>query len=276
MDGQFDNDKSLQFTYGETLTTQVAAGNVASIATTLNSSNLSVVNTVPLFVGTLISGTNIPQGTVVSAVTAGNPNNTITMSAPATATSTTTLVYNGTHSLMSLRVSPSVDSGIPSTLGLKELINRMQLTLVSMDVICSGNFLIQLYLNGVPVVPTNSFTGYNLTLPVLGTYNRIATGTSSLAQVADHTGPIYTQGGEVMFSYYAVNTAGSTNFSVTSGDLSKIRDLGNSILGGGANNTPGVGGTYPDGPDTVTIVATNIGSSNAAIQGRLSWTEAQA
>ena len=276
MDGQFDNDKSLQFTYGETATTAVAAGNVASIATTLNSTSLSVVNTVPLFVGTLLSGTGIAPGTIVTAVSAGSPNNTITLSAAAIATGTTTLVYNGVSSLMSLRISPSVDSGIPSTLGLKELVNRMQLTLVGMDVICNGNFLIQLYLNGIPVQPTNSFTSYNLTTPAIGTYARIATGTSSLAQIADHSGPVYTTGGEVMFSYYAVNTAGSSNFSVTSGDLSKIRDLGNSILGGAANNTPGVGGTYPDGPDTLTIMATNIGSANASIQGRLSWTEAQA
>jgi hypothetical protein len=276
MDGQFDNDKSLQFTYGETATTSVAAGNVTSINTTLNSFNISVVNTVPLFVGTLVSGTGIPAGSTVSAVSAGNPNNTITLSAAATATGSTPLVYNGVSSLMSLRVSPSVDSGIPGTLGLKELVNRMQLTLVGMDVICNGNFLIQLYLNGVPVQPTSAFTGYTLTTPLLGTYSRIATGTSSLAQVADHNGPVYTSGGEAMYSFYAVNSAGSTNFSVTSADLTKIRDLGNSILGGAANNTPGVGGTYPDGPDTLTIVATNIGVANAAIQGRLSWTEAQA
>lgn len=276
MDGQFDNDKSLQFTYGETATTAVAAGNVASVATTLNSSNVSVVNTVPLFVGTLVSGTGIPAGATVSAVIAGNPNNTITLSSPMTATGTTLLVYNGVSSLMSLRVSPSVDSGIPGILGLKELINRMQLTLVGMDVICNGNFLVQLYLNGVPVQPTNAFTGYTLTTPQLGTYSRIATGTSSLAQVADHNGPVYTSGGEAMYSFYAVNSAGSTNFSVTSADLTKIRDLGNSIMGGGANNTPGTSGTYPDGPDVLTIVATNIGSANATIQGRLSWTEAQA
>ena len=276
MDGQFDNDKSLQFTYGETATTAVAAGNVASIATTLNSTSLSVVNTVPLFVGTLLSGTGIAPGTIVTAVSAGSPNNTITLSAAAIATGTTTLVYNGVSSLMSLRISPSVDSGIPSTLGLKELVNRMQLTLASMDVLVNGNFLIQLYLNGIPVQPTNSFTSYNLTTPLLGTYARIATGTSSLAQIADHFGPVYVSGGEVMFSYYAVNTAGSGNFSVVSGDLTKIRDLGNSIQGGAANNTPGVGGTYPDGPDVLTVVATNIGTANAVIQGRLSWTEAQA
>jgi hypothetical protein len=79
-----------------------------------------------------------------------------------------------------------------------------------------------------------------------------------------------------MFSFYAVNNAGSTNFSVASAALNMLRDLGNSILGGGTTNTPGASGVYPDGPDTLTVVGVNIGSSNAQIQTRLSWTEAQA
>jgi hypothetical protein len=58
-------------------------------------------------------------------------------------------------------------------------------------------------------------------------------------------------------------------------DLSKLRDLGNSILGGGFTNIPSVN-VYPDGPDVLTIVAQNIGTASANIQSRLSWTEAQA
>ena len=276
MDGQFDNDKSLQFTYGETTTTTAIAGNVASIATTINSSNLSIVNTTPIFPGMLITGTNIPAGTLVSSITTGNPNNTITMSAAATASGTTTVQYNASVALASLRVSPSVDSGITGTLGQKELINRMQLTLAGLDVITNGNFLVQLYLNGIPTSPVVTVTSYSGTAPNLSSYSRIATGTSSLAQVADHIGPCYVTGGEIMYSFYAVNSAGSTNYSVTSADLTKIRDLGNSIMGGGTSNGPGLAGTYPDGPDVLTIVATNIGTANAAVQTRVSWTEAQA
>jgi hypothetical protein len=59
------------------------------------------------------------------------------------------------------------------------------------------------------------------------------------------------------------------------GDLSKVRDLGNSIMGGGINNTPGTG-FYPDGPDVITIVARNIGAASANVQARINWTEAQA
>jgi hypothetical protein len=176
---------------------------------------------------------------------------------------------------MSLRVSPAVDSGVPANLGQKEIINRMQLTLQALDVLVTGSFLIQLYLNGTPIAPVNTTTSYTGATAALNSFTRIATGTSSLAQVADHGGPCYVNGGESMYSFYAVNSAGSTNQSVVSVDLTKIRDLGNSILGGGLTNTPGTS-IYPDGPDILTVVATNIGSAPALVQARLSWTEAQA
>jgi UDP-N-acetylmuramate dehydrogenase len=46
------------------------------------------------------------------------------------------------------------------------------------------------------------------------------------------------------------------------------------ILGGGSNavNTE----IYPDGPDVLTIVASNVGTETATLVGRVSWTEAQA
>lgn len=197
MDGLFDNDRSLQFTYGETVTTSVAAG--------------------------------------------------------------------GTVPLMTIRAAPAVDGGIPGVLGAKELINRMQLQLVGIDVLVSGSFIIDLLLNAAPAAGSGT----------LGTFGRVATGTSSLAQICDHLGACTVSGGESMFSFYAVNSAGTTNVSVINQDLSKLRDLGNSILGGGLTNVPGVG-FYPDGPDTVTVVARNIGAASANVQTRLSWTEAQA
>lgn len=276
MDGQFDADKSLQFTYGETTTASVIAGNVASVVVTSGSSNVSLVNTTPIFVNSLISGNNIAVGAFVSAITVGSPNNTITMSAAATGTATGTINYNQSVALASLRVSPAVDSGITGVLGLKDLINRMQLTLAGLDVINNGNFLVQLLLNGVPTSPATTITSFTGQPAVLNSYNRIAQGTSSLAQVADHQGGCFVTGGEVMYSFYAVNSAGSANYSTTFVDLTKIRDLGNSILGGGVNNTPATSGTYPDGPDVLTVVATNIGTANAFIQTRISWTEAQA
>jgi hypothetical protein len=168
--------------------------------------------------------------------------------------------------LMSLRISPSVDSGITGTLGQREIINRMQLKLVQADVLVNGSFLITLVLNGTTVAQAGG---------TLGSYTSIATGTSSLAQVADHTGNVSVTGGENIFGFYAVNNAGSTNFSQFQGDLTQLRDLGNGILGGGLFNTPNTN-VYPDGPDVLTVVATNIGTGFANVFARLGWTEAQA
>jgi hypothetical protein len=197
MDGRFDADKNLQFTYGET------------------------------------SPALVPPG--------------------------------GTAALLSIRISPSVDNGIPGYYGQKEILNRMQLSLGSLDVLVQGSFLINLVLNGT--VSANSGS--------LNTFVRTAVGTSSLAQIADHTGLTTISGGENIYGFYAVNSAGSNNYSVVSGDLTPLREIGNSILGGGLNNIPGQG-VYPDGPDVVTILATNFGLAAANVQTRLSWTEAQA
>lgn len=277
MDGQYDNDKSLQFTYGETTTTTAIAGNVASVTISSGSNTFSVVNTTPIFPGMLVAGNNIPAGAIVTAVSGGNPNNTITMNRQGSGSGSATVTYNSAVALATLRVTPSVDSGVTGVLGSKEIVNRMQLTLQNLDVLVNGVFLIQLILNGTPIAPTTSTTtGYTGATSALSTFGPIATGTSSLAQIADHTGPVYVSGGEAMFSFYAVNNAGSTNYSVAAAALNMLRDLGNSILGGGTTNTPGAAGVYPDGPDTLTVVGINIGSSNAQIQTRLSWTEAQA
>jgi hypothetical protein len=74
------------------------------------------------------------------------------------------------------------------------------------------------------------------------------------------------QGGEVTGGFFT-NSTGSI-------DISQVRDLGTSILSGGSaySNTQ----VYPDGPDTLTIVVTNVGTAPQSVLGRISWTEAQA
>jgi hypothetical protein len=147
----------------------------------------------------------------------------------------------------------------------------MQLTLKQAEVLVNGSFLVNLVLNANLVVGTSNTSG----TPTIGTYARVATGTSSLSQVADHQANVQAVGGENIFGFYAVNSAGAGNFSDIQQDLSILRDLGNSILGGGLTNNPQLN-IYPDGPDTVTIVAQNIGTGYANIITRLGWTEAQA
>ena len=194
MDGQFDDDASLVFTYGQT------------------------------------GGINIPG--------------------------------NASRALFSIRLAPSVDNGAAGNFGRRELINRMQLKLKAIGVTTTSattNYLVRLYLNSVPSrqvlwgTPTAFEPG---------------TGNSSLAQIADYRtiGTVNVAGGEV--------TGGFLSAGTDSIDLSNVRDLGNSILGGGGPSAET--GIYPDGPDTITVVVSNLGTTTASFQGRLSWTEAQA
>jgi hypothetical protein len=100
-------------------------------------------------------------------------------------------------------------------------------------------------------------------------------GGSSLAQRVLHatTDRLIPGTGEKIFTFFT-NSAG-----VTQQDLSGVRDLATSIIGGAPSNYQSAGyyNKYPDGPDTITMVATPIGTvSSATIIARLSWTEAQA
>ena len=197
MDGRFDDDKSLVFTFGQTT------------ATTINSGG-------------------------------------------------------GTRALFSIRVAPSVDNGQIGAFGARELINRMQLTLRALDLSAipasgNANLLVTAVLNGTP----SSATAWtNAVAGASGVIN------SSLAQIANYAGGTTTvSGGEVTAGFFVGSGANSI-------DLSAVRDLGNSILGGGGANANGQ--IYPDGPDVLTIVVTNLAAANCNVFGRLSWTEAQA
>jgi hypothetical protein len=174
---------------------------------------------------------------------------------------------SSTRALFSIRVAPSVDNGISAAFGTRELVNRMQLTLRALDVAAvplsgtvNANLLVQAVLNGTPSTAT---TWTNAVGNITGRIN------SSLAQIADYAGITTTtvSGGEVTAGFFVGSGANSI-------DLSQVRDLGNSILGGGGAtaNTQ----IYPDGPDTLTIVVTNLTNVSCNVFGRLSWTEAQA
>jgi hypothetical protein len=194
MDGRFDDDKSLVFTYGQAVSTSIATGT--------------------------------------------------------------------SRALFSIRVAPSVDNGIAAAFGARELINRMQLTLRALDITtptANSNLLVTAILNGIP---SSTTTWTNAVGNITGAAN------SSLAQIADYAaGTTTVSGGEITAGFFVGTGANSI-------DLTQVRDLGNSILGGGSttSNT----GIYPDGPDTLTIVVRNLGAATASVFGRLSWTEAQA
>jgi hypothetical protein len=91
------------------------------------------------------------------------------------------------------------------------------------------------------------------------------------ATVTLNTSTVY--GGESIFGFFAAQN------TVTSQNLDVVRDLGTSILGGGTSFVvpSGFNNIFPDGPDVVTLVATNITSTATnTINARISWSEAQA
>ena len=179
-------------------------------------------------------------------------------------TTLTNIATTKVQPLISLRLGPSVDNGQVGLLGVRELINRAQLVLRGMGAFTSGSaFLMTLRLNPV-------FTG---TTAFQSISAASGAGSPSLAQVAIHAAAdtIVAGTGEQIFGFFT-NSAG-----VTTQDLSTVRDLGNSILGGGT--TLSIPTTrlnrYPDGPDIVTLCAQPLAATNS-INARITWTEAQA
>jgi hypothetical protein len=162
---------------------------------------------------------------------------------------------------MSIRVAPSVDNSVGGAFGVRELINRMQLKMDSIGVTtasASSNYLVTAVINGTPSSSTSwtSPTGNSATLT-----------NSSLAQIADYAGGSTTvTGGEV--------TGGFLSQGTDRQDLKQLRDLGNAIMGGGS--TLANAQIYPDGPDVLTFLVTNLSGSSITVAGRISWTEAQA
>ena len=351
MDGRFDDDKSLIFTYGQTSFTSIGGASNTTVAVGAPSgvTTLSLASPSNLVAGQSVTGTNIATGSIITtntttttypitaissngsavtysianttgfavgqlvtisgATTAGcngtftitvvNANTSIVVASTVSATTSTATatlytatlnqntsgvvsgngVFAGATSkaLFSIRISPSVDNGTSGQFGQRELINRMQLILRSLDITtrsASSNFLVRAYLNATPSTFVNWTNAIGTAVGAInGTVN------SSLAQIADYSASTasantWVYGGEV--------TGGMFVNGTTSLDLSIVRDLGNSILGNGSpqvasggNNQTGYG-IYPDGPDTLTIVVTNLSTTSVDVTGRIGWTEAQA
>jgi hypothetical protein len=134
----------------------------------------------------------------------------------------------------------------------------MQQLPFELDAYSNGACLMTLVLNGVVSNTTAQWTNV---------------GGSSLSQYVFHAQNTTVTGGETVFGFFLNNNLGT--FASTQNDLSQLGSLGTSIQSGGLANT-GVG-IYPDGPDVLTLVATNVSTANiASVQARYSWTEAQA
>ena len=178
----------------------------------------------------------------------------------------TTISTTALTPVLAIRVAPSVDNGLTGLLGNKEIINRMQLQLFELGIYATGPLLVNLVLNGVT---TGTFSG-GFTAPVTTAGGAF---TSSLSQVANNTTNTVTViGGESVAAAFT-NTNGQTTL-----DLTGVRDLGNSILGGGTTNVvpASQAGFYPDGPDILYVCVTSLTGTATDVYVRLSWKEAQA
>jgi hypothetical protein len=261
MDGRYDDDKSLLFTYGQNTPTLIApqGSQVTTITGSSGASTITVGAAGNLAPGQVVTGTGIGTNAIITAISG----TTVTLSVVNSGAVSGNGTFTGasTKALFSIRVAPSADNGVAAAFGQRELINRMQLLLRSLDVSianANSNILVQAILNGVP---SSSTAWTNAVGNVAGRVN------SSLSQIADYAaGNTTISGGEVTGGFFVTGTS--------SIDLSNVRDLGNAALGGGGTNSNT--NIYPDGPDTLTIVVTNVGTGTAQALGRISWSEAQA
>jgi hypothetical protein len=174
-----------------------------------------------------------------------------------------------TKAILALRVSPSVDNGITGTqLGDRELVNRMQLVMQDCQIVSDGIFFVELVLNP--------------TVTIQATWEPV--GGTSLAQYAVLNDNCELENGEVIYAFYA-GDAGSFGAGVSVVPLDDVKEISNSILGGGGENlivASGANptGVFPDGPEVLAVRVTNIaggfGNQSRTADFKFSWTEAQA
>jgi hypothetical protein len=163
---------------------------------------------------------------------------------------------NSTQTVVLFRPAPSVSDTLPGLLGEREVLNRSQIKLDAIEINNTSSRNIEIV--GV-LSPTN------LGLPTWTNATNIAVGASqsfqpSFAQfnTSFSTAPL---GGELLFRF--LSQSGVSRF-----DLTKIKEVQNSILGGN--------GTFPDGPEVLAIVIQNNNNQAATFDISLRWTEAQA
>jgi hypothetical protein len=272
MDGGFDDDKSLVFTFGQTQRTTVPAAPASPIAKTAvtgtaGTKTMTVDSATSLVAGMQVEGVGVALETLVTRI----DDDIIYLSLPLISNlDDTAVTFKGgnTKALFSIRVAPSVDNGISANFGKRELINRMQLLLRSLGVLTStdnANLLVTAIINGVPTSSTEwSNIIKNSTILTNSSLSQIAD--YSLSALDEDSNDTIILGGEITGGFYVQGTS--------SIDLETVRDLGNSILGGGELYADT--NVYPDGPDVLSIVVTNLGSEPVDVLGLLSWTEAQA
>jgi len=152
--------------------------------------------------------------------------------------------------LLSLRLSPSVSSGLTGKLGDRDVINRMQLAIKELAVSTTNLVDVKVLIN-----------------PRLNNLNFAGAAVPSLTQYIQHTLNDTVSGGTQIYNFRAAGGANSAEDSTTV-NLSDLYDIGNSILGGDS--------VFPDGPDILTIAVARLTGNTTLTSAKLTWTEAQA
>jgi len=162
--------------------------------------------------------------------------------------------YNNTSGpnyqpLLSIRLSPSVSSGLTGKLGDRDVINRMQLRMQEIAVQTTQLVDVKVLIN-----------------PRLNNLNFAGVASPSLTQIIQHTSNDTVSGGTQIYNFRAAGQNGVE--ASTTIDISELFELSNSILGGDS--------VFPDGPDILTIAVSRLTGSTTLTSAKLTWTEAQA
>jgi hypothetical protein len=162
--------------------------------------------------------------------------------------------YNNTSGpnyqpLLSIRLSPSVSSGLTGKLGDRDVINRMQLRMQEIAVQTTQLVDVKVLIN-----------------PRLNNLNFAGVASPSLTQIIQHTSNDTVSGGTQIYNFRAAGQNGVE--ASTTVDVSELFELSNSILGGDS--------VFPDGPDILTIAVSRLTGSTTLTSAKLTWTEAQA
>ena len=152
--------------------------------------------------------------------------------------------------LISLRLSPSVSSGLTGKLGDRDVVNRMQLRLQEIGISSTQLVDVKLLLNA----RLNNLNFQGVVSP-------------SLTQIVEHTSADTVSGGTQVYNFRASGSSAGTE-GTTTVDVSELFELSNSILGGDS--------IFPDGPDILTVAVSRLTGSTTLTSAKLSWTEAQA
>ncbi|NBR26132.1 MAG: hypothetical protein EBU08_20585, partial [Micrococcales bacterium] len=151
--------------------------------------------------------------------------------------------------LLSLRLSPSVSSGLTGKLGDRDVINRMQLRMKELAIQTTQLVDVKILIN-----------------PRLNNLNFTSVASPSLTQIIQHTGNDTVSGGTQIYNFRAAGQNGVEQSTTV--DISDLFELSNSILGGDS--------VFPDGPDILTIAVARLTGNTTLTSAKLTWTEAQA